>query len=151
MSPHSLNSCTISTFSAQSTALSKALTLSNCYIHASRILFSVCSLQLFVTWLAKALRSGTSAPIESRVTTAYFCFSIPSLPKYQQYRSHLPLYFQISTFKQNNTMDQTSWLDLSIESDGITSPSPPPSPRKSMIVAYLTSKVPVPIPHRSNR
>lgn len=28
-------------------------------------------------------------------------------------------------------MDQTSWLDLSIESDSITSPSPPPSPRKS--------------------
>ncbi|KAK1254699.1 hypothetical protein MKX08_008694 [Trichoderma sp. CBMAI-0020] len=30
-------------------------------------------------------------------------------------------------------MDQTSWLDLSIESDGITSPSPPPSPPSSPI------------------
>ncbi|KAM0466685.1 hypothetical protein ACHAPV_000190 [Trichoderma viride] len=30
-------------------------------------------------------------------------------------------------------MDQTSWLDLSTESDGITSPSPPPSPPSSPI------------------
>ncbi|UKZ64888.1 uncharacterized protein TrAtP1_006096 [Trichoderma atroviride] len=30
-------------------------------------------------------------------------------------------------------MEQTSWLDLSTESDGITSPSPPPSPPSSPI------------------
>lgn len=51
---HSSNSCKMATFSARSMDdAEQSFDPPNSYIHASHVFFSVCLLQLFVTWLAK--------------------------------------------------------------------------------------------------
>lgn len=97
--------------------LNKALTPPNSYIHASHVLFSVCIPQLFVTWLAKVLRSGTSAIKESQVTAANFCFSIPFSLKYQQNGPRLLIYSRhlLKAFFQTRYHDGSDVLAGSVD------------------------------------